>query len=418
VGEGVVIVGAGQAGGAVAAALRSYGLQESVVLVGDEAHIPYQRPPLSKAWLTGSGRFESLALRPARFYAEHGISLRLGVIAVEIDRGAHQVVLDSGERLRYDKLVLATGARARQLPLNTPGVELLTLRTTVDGDRVKRFLQPGRRLAIIGGGYIGLEVAASARKVGVDAVVIESEPRLLARVASPVISKYFHRIHSEHGVEIELGARVADIVSSGDRVVAVTLAGGRKVECDGALVGVGAIPNLELAAKAGLTCLDGIHVNSEAQTSDPDIFAIGDVTWRPLPHYGISARLQSVANALEQGKQAACAIVGRTAPAAEVPWNWSDQYEMTLHIGGFFRPDGQYVIRGDPESQRFSVFHLEGNVVRAVEAVSSPRDFMAARQLIALGAPVDLTKLRDQSVPVRDSVVKVPAGPVNFGESL
>jgi 3-phenylpropionate/trans-cinnamate dioxygenase ferredoxin reductase subunit len=399
----VVILGAGHAGGSAAAFLRQYGHEGPIVLAGEEPLPPYQRPPLSKAWLKGEAGEEALQLRPPSFYAENHIDMRLGVRVTRIDPKARQVFLEDDEVLPYDSLIIATGARARKLDL--PGGEMartLELRTAADAEMLKASIAPGKRLAIIGGGYVGLEVAASARALGAEAVVIEREPRILARVACPLLSDFFTAYHRKHGVRFELGVDVEALEVEGGDVTAVRLNGGRRIPCDLVLIGVGALPNQELAEEAGLECHHGVVVNEEARTSDPAIFAIGDVTRRPLPLYGRSFRLESVPNALEQAKQVAAAITGHKPPPHEVPWFWSDQYDLKLQIAGLPFDVEDLVVRGDPESARFAVFHMKGDAIQAVEAINSPAEFMGGKLLIGSQKPVSREKLADPSISMKE----------------
>lgn len=399
----VVIVGAGHAGGSAAAFLRQYGHEGRIVLIGDEPLLPYQRPPLSKAWLKGEADADSLALKPADWYGENNIFLRLSGVAERINRAAKTVTLASGEAIAYDFLILATGARARQLPI--PGADLagvLALRTAADAELLKNALGPGKRLAVIGGGYVGLEAAASARALGAEVVVVERESRVLARVACETLSTFFQDYHRARGVAFELSAGVEAFEGEAERISGVRLSDGRVLPCDVALVGVGAIPNDELAKDAGLATANGVVVDLEARTDDPAIFAIGDVTHRPLPLYERQFRLESVPNALEQAKQAAAAILGRPGPAPEVPWFWSDQYDLKLQIAGLPFEADRTVVRGDVAAAKFAVFHLKGDLLQAVEAVNAPPEFMAGKQLIAKRAPVSADKLADTSVSMKE----------------
>jgi 3-phenylpropionate/trans-cinnamate dioxygenase ferredoxin reductase subunit len=383
--------------------LRQFGFEGPITLVGDEPLPPYQRPPLSKAWLKGEADADSLALKPENFYREANIALILGARATAIDRAARLVTLEGGRTLGYDILVLAMGARARPLPI--PGADLaevMSLRSAADAERLKTVLRPGARLAIIGGGYIGLEAAASARALGAEAVVIEREPRILARVACEVLSRFFTDYHRARGVDFELGARLAAFEGDRGRVSGVRLEDGRLIPCDAALVGIGAAPNDELAGAAGLDCAGGIVVDAQARTRDPAIFAIGDVTHRPLPRYDRMFRLESVANALEQARQAACAIVGRPAPAQEVTWNWSDQYDLKYQFAGLPFDVDDTLVRGDPATGKFAVFHLAGDVIQAVEAVNAPAEFMAGRQLIGARTPISRQRLADTAVSMKE----------------
>ena len=399
----VVIIGAGHAGGTVAALLRQYGFAGPITMIGEEPLAPYQRPPLSKAGLKGEADAESLMLKPESFYVEQSIDLRLDVRAASIDLSAKIVRLEGGQSVGYDILILATGARARRLTL--PGADLygvMALRSAADAEQLKAALGPGRRLAVVGGRYIGLEAAASARALGAEAVVIEVQPRILARVACEALSTFFQDYHRARGVVFELNAGVTGFEGEDDRITGVRLPDGRLIDCDAALVGVGAIPNDELAREAGLDCADGVVVDLEARTADPAIFAIGDVTHRPMPLYDRMFRLESVANALEQAKQAAAAITGRPAPTPEVTWNWSDQYDLKLQIAGVAFDADEILVRGDPASAHFAIFHLKQGVIQAVEAVNAPPEFMMGKQLIGARRPIAREKLADVAISMKE----------------
>lgn len=377
----IVIAGAGHAGGTAAVLLRHFGHQGSIILVGEEPVLPYQRPPLSKAYLKGETAVDSLKLRADAFYEDSKVAVRLSAKVAVIDRAAKTVTLGDGSSLPYDVLILATGCRARTLPI--AGAH--TLRNIADADRLRETLGPGTRLAIIGGGYVGLEVAASARAAGTEAIIFERENRILARVASAPLSAFFQAYHQERGVEIRTGA---------------AFDGG---SYDAVIVGIGADPCDELAVAAGLACDRGIIVDQEARTSDPAIYAIGDATLRPVPLFGESLRrLESVPSALEQAKQAVSAILGRPAPAPEVPWFWSDQYDLKLQIAGLPGTGEQLVTRGDPASARFAVFHLRENRLMAVEAVNSPPEFMMGKQMIGQRTPVSPDRLADPSLSMKE----------------
>jgi 3-phenylpropionate/trans-cinnamate dioxygenase ferredoxin reductase subunit len=400
----IVIVGAGHAGGTAAAQLRQWGHTGPIVLVGEEPTAPYQRPPLSKAYLKDEAGAEDLKLRPDDFYAVQAITLRLGARAEEIDRTNRLVRLEGGGELAYDRLILATGSVNRRLSF--PGAkphDLHELRNITDAERLKAALGPGRRLVIIGGGYIGLEAAASARALGAEATVVELAPRVLARVACEELSGFFEAYHRARGVEILTGAQVEDLVHGpGGRLEAVRLTDGRTIACDAVLIGVGAAPAVELAMACGIDCRGGVVVDETGLTSDPFIYAIGDVTFRPMPLYGGRRhRLESVPNALEQARQAAAAILGRPAPAPEVPWFWSDQYDIKLQIAGVPFEADERVIRGEVQTAKFAIFHLKGDLIHAVEAINSPAEFMAGRQLIGQGRAVDRSRLADPAVSMK-----------------
>jgi len=400
----IVVVGAGHAGGSAAAFLRQYGWTGPITVIGEEPIAPYHRPPLSKAWLKGETDADSLALRPVSFYMQNKIALRLSVGVTRLDARARTVSLATGEVLSYDHLIVATGARARKLPV--PGADLngvLELRTAADADALKGALGRGKRLAVIGGGYVGLEAAASARALGAEAVIVEREPRVLARVACETLSKFLQDYHSAKGVLFELNATVERFIGEAGRVIGVKLAGGHTLLCDVALVGVGAIANQELAQGAGCACENGVVVDASARSTVERIHAIGDCTWRPLPMYALMGRLESVPNALEQAKQAASDLTGRPLPPAETPWFWSDQYDVKLQIAGLPFHSVRQIVRGNPAAARFAVFHLDAeNRVQAVEAINAAPEFMAGRQLVGNRKPVALIKLSDMSVSMKE----------------
>jgi 3-phenylpropionate/trans-cinnamate dioxygenase ferredoxin reductase subunit len=399
----VVIVGAGHAGGSAAAFLREYGFAGAITLVGEEAVLPYQRPPLSKAWLKGEANEDHLILRPTAYYANSHVDVRLAASATAIDRANCRVTLQDGQSLPYDWLILATGSKLRRL--RVPGAELagiLFLRTTVDADQLKAAIKPGCKLAVIGGGYIGLEVAACAKYLGADVTVIESEARVLSRTSSAPLAEFFQAYHRSKGVHLELNARVSGFVGRDGHVTGISLADGRTIACDAALVGVGALGNDELARATGLPCDDGIVVDDHARTADAKIFAIGDCTRRPLPRYGKMVRLESVPNALEQARFAAGAICGRPPSAHEVPWFWSDQFDLRLQIAGLAFDVAETVIRGDPNDAKFAVFHLAADGrLQAVEAVNATPEYMTGRLLIGKAKPVDRARLVDRTVPIK-----------------
>jgi 3-phenylpropionate/trans-cinnamate dioxygenase ferredoxin reductase subunit len=400
----IVIAGAGHAGGSAAAMLRQLGWQGAITLIGEEPVPPYQRPPLSKAWLTGEATEESLALRPATFYPQATIDLRLEIRVTAIDRAAKTVALSDGSTLSYDYLILALGARARRL--SVPGADLdgvLELRSAADADRLKAVLRPGAKMAVIGGGYIGLEAAASARALGAEVIIIERESRVLARVACAILSDFFQTFHRAQGVAIEVDAEVAALEGSDGRVTGVRLGDGRLIPCDAALIGVGAVANDQLARDAGLTCHNGIAVDLAARTDDPAIFAIGDCTSRPLPLYDRIGRLESVPNALEQAKQAAALICDKPPPTPEVPWFWSDQYDLRLQIAGLPFDASEIVVRGDVGAGKFALFHLTADgTVQAVEAVNAATEFMGGRRIIARRKRLTRARIEDMSVSMQE----------------
>lgn len=400
----VVIIGAGHAGGSVAGFLRQYGFEGEITLIGEEPYLPYQRPPLSKAWLKGAASLEDLYLRGETFYADQTVMVRLNTRCVSIDRNAKTVTIMSGDTIAYDYLILATGSKAR--PFAAKGVEHVPhhlLRTLDDAERLKAILAPGHRIGLIGAGYVGLEVAASARHLGCDVTVFEREARILARVASVALSDFFTATHTAHGVQLITGAHVSELsLGDGDSKI-VHLMDGSQHAFDLLLVGIGAIPADDLATVAGLDTGNGVIVDEQARTGDETIFAIGDVTSRTLPFYDGRFRLESVPNALEQAKQAAAAITGYKPPVVETPWFWSDQYDHKLQIAGLLRPDTRVIVRGDPASGAFSVFHVDAdNRLRCAECITRPADFMAAKLLIAKGkVGLDIDVLANPDAPLK-----------------
>ena len=379
----VVIVGAGQAAAQLVLSLRQGGFSGDIRMIGDEIYPPYQRPPLSKTFLLERPAPDSLFFRPASYWGEQGVTLELGVRGGAIDRANRQLMLTDGREIAYDALVLATGTRARDLPL--PGTALpgvFSLRHIDDVLRLRPALDDARRVVIVGGGYIGLEFAAGVRKEDREATMLEAEDRVLKRVTSPGVSAYFDRVHREHGVDIRLGARLAGIAGEG-RVREVRLADGAALPADLVLVAVGARANDDLAAAAGLACEDGVMVDEFARTADPAIYAVGDCTRFPSRRYGRRLRLECVQNAIDQAKTVAGAILGKPAPYDPVPWFWSDQYEIKLQMAGLSEGYDDAAVVGDQSQAKFSVeYHKAGRLI-AVDAVNDGRAYMGGRKRIA-----------------------------------
>ncbi|MGH8285131.1 MAG: NAD(P)/FAD-dependent oxidoreductase [Steroidobacteraceae bacterium] len=399
-----VIVGAGQAAAQAIDTLRKKGFAGVITLVGDELEWPYQRPPLSKKYLAGALERERLAIRPAHFYSQHGVASRLGRRALEIDRLAQRLRLDDGEQLPYDALLLATGSRPRRLP--APGAELTgvyELRTVGDAERIRSGLGAGGRLVIVGGGYIGLEVAATARERGLEVTVLEMAGRVMNRVVCEPVSAFYEAEHARHGVRVVCNARVRAFADDGaGRVGAVLCEDGSAHPADIVLVGVGVAPAEELAAAAGLECSNGVVVDENCRTSDPRIFAAGDCTNCPCLRYGRRVRLESVDNAFEQGVSAALNMLGTATVHDKVPWFWSDQFELKLIIVGLCQDHDTTVVRGEPASRSFSVCYLRAGELIAIDTVNNAKDQMAARKLIAARVRPRIDKLADGSVPLRD----------------
>ena len=392
----IVIVGGGHAAGQAAASLRQEQYDGQILIVGEEPHIPYQRPPLSKQYLAGEYGLERVFLRPARFYESKAIGIRSGVRVESIDPDRKTVACSDGDRIGYDKLLLATGARPRKL--RAPGADLAgvhCLRTIADVDSIKRDFEPGRRIAIVGGGYIGLEVAAIAIQAGLVVTVLEMENRILQRVTTPAMSSFYEAIHTAKGVEIRTGMR-AESFQGTDRLTGIVCANGETVPAGLAVVGIGIEANVELAEAAGLACNNGIVVDEYTRTSDPHIYAAGDCTNHPNPVLDRRLRLESVPNAMEQSRVAAANLADKPRQYANVPWFWSDQYDLKLQMVGFSTEAEHHVVRGDPETRRFAIFYFDGDTLIAADAVNSAREFMAARQLV--GKRVDPGQLADPHV--------------------
>jgi 3-phenylpropionate/trans-cinnamate dioxygenase ferredoxin reductase subunit len=398
----IVIIGAGQAAAQAVATLRAAGFAGSLSVAGDEPFAPYQRPPLSKAYLSGAMERDRLFLKPDAFYVDARCELILGVSATAIDRQKRSVALSDGRSLPYDKLLLATGTRVRRISVpgaNLPGVHYL--RGIADVDALRSAFGKGARLAVVGGGYIGLEVAAVAVKHGLRVTVFEALDRVMARAVSHELSSFYERVHRGAGVNLVLNTGV-EAFEGKERLTDIR-AGGRVYPADAALVGIGVVPNVELAKDAGLACEDGVVVDDFACTADPAIFAAGDCT-RHTTHNGELVRLESVQNAIDQAKHAALAMAGKPQSYKEVPWFWSDQYDLKLQIAGLARAGDELVLRGDPAARKFAVFHLRQGAVAAVEAVNAAPEYIVGRKLIAEGAKVAPQRLADTSISMKNIV--------------
>lgn len=400
--ENIVIIGGGQAAAQACASLRLYGYEGKITLVGDEAALPYQRPPLSKAYMKGEMAEERLYFKPESWYEDQGIDVVLSTRATKIDRAARIVEIEHGGTLPYDAVIIATGSRPRPLPLQGADLDgVFDLRDLSDVERIRPRMMAGKRLVIVGAGYIGLEAAAVARTMGLEVTVLEMADRVLARVTSPVMSTFFETEHSAKGVDIRTSARLALLKGAGD-VTAAVLEDGTEIPADTVLVGIGILPNVEIASDAGIACSNGILVDRDARTNDPRIFAAGDCAKRPLVHYGRQGRLESVHNAIEQGKLAAAAIMGKPRPTEDCPWFWSDQYDLKLQIAGLSTDYDEIVVRGDPADRKFAAFYLRNNKLIAVDAVNSPPEFLASKKLIMSGASLAPETLRNTSISMKE----------------
>ena len=389
----VVIVGAGHGAGQVVVSLKQHKFDGKIVLIGDEPHLPYQRPPLSKKYLAGELQPERLYFKPESFYEDPQIEVLLDTRVASIDRAGGAITTDGGQEIGYDKLVLALGSRVRTLPVDgadLPGIHYL--RSIADVDAIHEDMSSKKNVVIVGAGYIGLEVAAVCCQHGLDVTVLEREDRVMSRVVSPNVSDYIQLQHTGQGVRLQLSTGIRAFEGK-RRVRKVLTSDGDALPTDFVIVGVGILPNMELAAEAGLDTADGIVVDDRCQTADPDIYAIGDCTFHPNDIYGRKLRLESVHNALEQAKTAASNICGVESHYCQVPWFWSDQYDIKLQIAGLSAGYDDVVLRGDPSGGSFACFYLADGVLIAVDAINSPREFMQSKKLIAdraRPAPADL----------------------------
>lgn len=383
-----IIIGASHAAAQLAPSLRQEGWEGRIIIVGDEPHAPYHRPPLSKTFLSGEKTLDQLLIRPLAAYDKIDAEFLLGRRVENIDRAKKTIQLDDGETLEYEKLALCTGSRPRQIPL--PGVDLEGvhyLRTVADIEGIRENL--GRsdspaKVVIIGGGYIGLETAAALNKLGVKVTVLEMMERILQRVTAPVISDFYHRVHTEAGVSIQTGMGV-DAILGDEKVSAVQCSDGKTIDADVVIIGAGIVPNVELAEAAGLEIDNGIAVDAYAQSSDPDIVAAGDCTSYPHKLIGSRVRLESVPNATEQAKTAAARICGKHIDNHTHPWFWSDQYDIKLQIAGFNMGYDSVYVRGDESSRSFSVWYFKGDQLLAADCINQAKEFMQAKQLLAKG---------------------------------
>lgn len=401
----IIIIGAGQAGGETAQRLRQGGFEGEITLIGEEPVAPYQRPPLSKAYLKGDLDIDRLMLRPASVYAEERIALLTKTRAVWIDRANRKVRVEGGRELPYDALVLATGAKPRKLPLvgaDLDGVYLF--RTAADVDRVRERFVSGAKLIVIGAGYIGLEVAAVARQCGLDVTVVETAVRPLARVTSPEVAGFFLDEHTRQGVRFVLGGQPA-LIKGSDRVTGVALTDGAELPADLVIAGIGVTPDIAIAEQCGLTVNNGIVTDRQCRTSDPNIFAIGDCAARPMVHYdGRMARLESVHNAVEGAKIVAAVLTEGKEHTEEAPWFWSDQYDLKLQIAGLFQGYDRIAFRGVMADRAFAAFYYKGDKLIAVDAVNRPAEYLGAKMLIQTNRTLPPSVIEDMSRPMKELV--------------
>jgi 3-phenylpropionate/trans-cinnamate dioxygenase ferredoxin reductase subunit len=434
--DGVVIAGGGQAGFQTAFSLRAEGYEGPITLIGEEPYAPYQRPPLSKAFVQGKQNEAQVLLRPENFYRDRDIRLLAGERVAAIETFEHRARLASGTAIPYDSLVLATGARNRALPV--PGAELLSnsrttkaggscfdemgrppasvrpdgvcyLRTLGEAVELKQRMEKAQKILVIGGGFIGLEIAASARALKKEVTVVEFLPRLMARVVAPMVSDFFRRSHEGQGIEFLLNARVREIRASGGKTHEVVLDDGAVRPADLVVIGIGIEPRTELAEVAGLPVSNGIAVDEFLRTGDSRIHAIGDCAEYPNPFAGSRVRLESVQNAVDQAVCVAKAIAGKPAPYRAAPWFWSDQFDIRLQMAGLPAGYDRIAVRGQPENGKFSVFYFRGNELCAVDSINRPVDHLAARKLITIGASVTPEQAADESVNLKTLAVEQAA---------
>ena len=401
-----LIIGASHAAAQACVSLRQGGWSGEITVVGDEPNLPYHRPPLSKDFLSGQKDISDILIRPADAYKSADITMMLGTRIAAINPDEKTAITESGETLSFSKLILTTGARIRRLPV--PGQDLphvYYLRDTQDVLAIKADVRAGKQAVIIGGGYIGLETAASLRKQGMEVTVLEAMDRILQRVTAPQLSAFYKRVHTEEGVKILENVGATEIVETDDGL-AVKTGDGQSLPADMVIIGIGVIPNTELAAEAGLTVGNGIEVDEFCQTSHADVYAAGDVTWHHNPIYDRHIRLESVPNATEQAKTCADHINGKPKPYNSLPWFWSDQFDLKLQIAGLSTDYDDIIIRGDIEGSRsFAAYYFKGDKLLAVDAVNAPRDFMMTRMALTKGKTLDKAVLRDPEAELKSAMV-------------
>jgi len=401
--DSIIIAGAGHAAGQAAVSLRQGGFSGRIIMVGEEPYLPYQRPPLSKKYLSGELELERMYVRHQKFYDEHQIDIRLSTRVEKINCGDRTVILSDGQQEHYGCLVLATGSHVRKLQI--PGHDLKGvhyLRGIDDVHRIQEHFKPGARLVIIGAGYIGMETAAVAVTHGLDATVVETADRIMARALAPEVSAFFDQVHREAGVKILCDRSPnAEIIGTG-KVEALRGADGIELPADLIIAGIGILPTTDIAEEAGLECANGIIVDECCRTSDPHVLAIGDCTNHPNHLLGRRLRLESVHNAQEQAKTAAATLCGKLKPYNQIPWFWSDQYDLKLQIVGLSGGHDQVIIRGNFADRSFAAFYMKGDLLLAVDAINSAREFMLSKKLIAQGARIEPEILADTSIDFKE----------------
>ena len=395
---GMVIIGCGQAGGQAAASLRQEKYEGPITMIGQEPYIPYQRPPLSKQYLSGEQEKEKLSLRQESFYSEKEINLMLETSVLSLDPHKKELQLENDETVTYDKLLIATGGRPRKLEVDGHTLKgIHYLRNIDDVDAIKTQMSISQNLVIVGGGYIGLEVASVAIKKGLTVSVLEMESRILERVTTEEMSAFYHQLHTDEGVNILTSTQAKAF--KGSETVESVVCGDHEIPADLVIVGIGILPNTEMAEAAGLETNNGLVVDEHCRTSNEHIFAAGDCTNHPNPILNRRLRLESVPNAMEQGRVAASNMLGGSKSYASMPWFWSDQYEHKLQMVGFSKDSDQSVVRGDMESKSFTVFYLKDDSIIAADSVNNPKEFMASKQLV--GKKASIEALADTSIELK-----------------
>ncbi|MBL4802212.1 MAG: FAD-dependent oxidoreductase [Emcibacter sp.] len=403
----ILIVGAGQGGAQVAISLRQGGFEGSITMVGDEPDAPYDRPPLSKDYLAGEKTVDRLSLRKPEFWQEKAVDLCLGARVVTIDADSHQATTDQGRTYHYGKLIWAAGGFAR--PLSIPGGDhagIHVIRTRAQVDQLRSEAETAQNIVIIGGGYIGLEAAAVLIKQGKKITLLEAEDRVLARVAGADISAFYEAEHRRQGVDIGTGVGVTHLTGENGRVKSVVLANGDELTADLVIAGIGLVPNKDVMEAAGAKCSNGVDVDDLCRTSLADIFSIGDCACHKNSYAdGVHLRVESVPNAVGQAKAVASVILGAPKPFTDVPWFWSNQYDLKLQTAGLNHGYDETLLRGDPASRSFSLLYLRKGQIIAVDAVNMIKDFMAGKKLVAQAIVVDKAQLADTEIPLKSFVV-------------
>ena len=401
----LVIIGTGQSAAQCVLTLRRNMFKDHITMIGEEKHLPYQRPPLSKEFLSGEVSIERVFMKSKEFFDQNDVTIFTSTPVISIDRNKKILSLSNQEDLTYNKLVIATGSRVRKLNVEGSSLKNISyLRSIEDANRLKEYFKFGKKLVIVGAGYVGLEVAATAVKKGINVTLIEMENRIMSRTVDPVISKYFDSLHRQNGVEIFLEAALEKFEGK-DAVERVICSNGQIIEADGVLIGVGILPNQELAESAGLNCNNGILVDEFGRTEDTSIFACGDCTNHPNTYLNKNLRLESVHNALEQAKTVAMSLLGKQEKYNQVPWFWSDQYDKKLQIVGFSDDHDELVIRGSIEEDNFMLFFLKEGKLIAVNAVNNPKEFLICKKLVANKQKISSDAISNQSVDLKELLI-------------